>query len=147
MTMLTPNDVAKSLKTDIDNVIKLFKGGAIKGVLLADTDYRTTPDELKAFMTGGRNFVQNRFLRYKEVEQEFGIKKSALFRLKDQNSIEWCKPPGSCFLFSRESLEQLTKTHGKSSVLPPNSPPTVSIRRRTSKTLSANDSPGFRFLS
>ncbi len=85
------------------------------------------------------------YLTCKQAEAEFGITKSALYRLKDQNLVMWTKPPGSRYLFSRDSLRQLLRDNGcvpRARAMMSKSCPAPSRARKA----STPPGPGFRFL-
>jgi hypothetical protein len=111
-------------------------------------------DKRKPYQKGNLVWVKRKpskttsstYLTYQEVEREFGIKKSALYKLKDRNLVEWSKPPGSSYLFSRASLQQLMKDNGRTPGARATALKVTPILRRARKAASPPSGPGFQFL-
>lgn len=85
------------------------------------------------------------FVGYRAVEAEFGIKRSALYRLRKRNLVGWSKPPGCSYLFSRASIRKLLHDNGQQPLAVTQPVPKAAARRAR----KASPTPAglvFRFL-
>src|SRR5262245_9112582 len=53
------------------------------------------------------------WLDYRQVESQFGIRRTALLGLRRRNLVQWSKVPGSSFRYARASLERLVELNGQ----------------------------------
>jgi hypothetical protein len=111
---------------------------------------KTSPYQQGNLVWGAKKVTKSNYLTYKDVQREFGIKKTALYRLRAENKVESVKVPGVGYLFPRAGLERLMRNHAQTPTDKPRATTvrntTAPIRKRTRRPSQRSPGSTLKFL-